>query len=161
MVISKFKNVAWSPLYSTLSSSCFRYISQIDLSVLHHHLYRKDHQWSALLSENVLHWFYQKKLVTTCILLHRNIKKLFSQNGAVSVPIGMPIVSFIITFLTLGKHYSIKWSIAVLNDVLLKLGTHWGFKWILTADLKFWIKRENQKLLTVSESSFPFFQFFR
>ena len=89
--------------------------------------------------------FYQKKLVTTCILIHRDIKKLFSQNGAVSVPIGMSIVSLIITLLTLGKHFSIKWSIAVLNDVLLKLGTHCGFKWILTADLKFWIKRENQK----------------
>ena len=70
-------------------------LSQINqkktFQVLLHHLLRKYHQWSALLSRNVLHWFYQKKLVTTFIFFHVTVKKDLSKILAGSVPILMPI----------------------------------------------------------------------
>lgn len=59
--------------------------------VLLHHLLRKYHQWSAFLSGNVLHWFYQKKLVTTFICFHVTVKKDLPNILAGSVPILMLI----------------------------------------------------------------------
>ena len=46
-------------------------------------------------------------------------EKGFPKNGSGSVPIGIPMACFIVTFPTLKKQFSIKLFIAVLRDALL------------------------------------------
>ena len=87
MVISKFKNLPWSPWCSTLTSSSFGYILQIEIANSPPSFIAY-HQWSALLSGNVLLWFYQNKLVMTCILLYRNIKNNLPKMLLSQFPLG-------------------------------------------------------------------------
>ena len=71
-----------------------------------------DHQWNTFLSGNeeisddmYSSWEYRNKI---------------DQNDAGSIFIGMSIDCFIVTFPTLKWHFSVKWLIDVLSDILLK-----------------------------------------
>ena len=61
MVISKFKNVAWSPWYSTLSSSSFGYISQ-------------SYTWKVFKQRKQLIWNLKFHVETTAIFCQVNVK---------------------------------------------------------------------------------------
>ena len=100
MVVSEFKNAVWSPWFSTLSSSSFAYLSQIDLansppftaqwSLLKHFVERK--YLAVILSEEVSYEIYS---------FSKEYKKRFAQHGAKKTPFGIPIACFIVTFPTL------------------------------------------------------------